>query len=65
MVLGQSKDLEAEKNVNSLQLKDIINLQKLKTGALFRWSLRSASILAEENNDHLKNMLKPLDLLFK
>ena len=39
MVLGQSKDLEAENNVNSLQLKDIINLQKLKTGALFRLSL--------------------------
>ena len=39
MVLGQSKDLEAEKNNKSLELKDIINLQKLKTGALFNWSL--------------------------
>ena len=30
MVLGQSKDLEAEKNNKSLELKDIISLQKLK-----------------------------------
>ena len=56
MVLGQSKDLEAEKNVKSPQLKDIVNLQKLKTGALFRWSLRSASILAEEKKRSFKNI---------
>ena len=48
MVLGQSKDLEAEKNNKSLELKDIINLQKLKTGTLFNWSLKSANILAEK-----------------
>jgi farnesyl diphosphate synthase len=65
MVLGQSKDLEAEKIVNTLQLKDIINLQKLKTGALFRWSLRSASILAEESNDYLKKYAEAIGLAFQ
>ncbi len=65
MVLGQSKDLEAEKNVKSPQLKDIVNLQKLKTGALFRWSLRSASILAEEKNDHLKIYAEAIGLAFQ
>ena len=65
MVLGQSKDLEAEKNNKSLELKDIINLQKLKTGALFNWSLRSANILAEQNNDSLEKYADSIGLAFQ
>ena len=65
MVLGQSKDLEAEKNNKSLELKDIINLQKLKNGALFNWSLRSANILAEQNNDSLEKYADSIGLAFQ
>ena len=65
MVLGQSKDLEAEKNNKSLELKDIINLQKLKTGALFNWSLKSANILAEKNHDSLEKYANSIGLAFQ
>ena len=65
MVLGQSKDLEAEKNNKSLELKDIISLQKLKTGALFNWSLKSANILAEKNHDSLEKYANSLGLAFQ
>ena len=65
MVLGQSKDLEAEKNNELLKFEDIINLQKLKTGALFNWSLKSANILAEENNDSLKKYADAIGLAFQ
>ena len=65
MVLGQSKDLEAEKNNKSLELKDIINLQKLKTGALFNWSLKSANILAEEKHDSLEKYADSIGLAFQ
>ena len=65
MVLGQSKDLEAEKNNKSLELKDIINLQKLKTGALFNWSLKSANILAEQNHDSLEKYADSIGLAFQ
>jgi len=65
MVLGQSKDLEAEKNNKLLELKDIINLQKLKTGALFNWSLKSANILAEQNHDSLEKYADSIGLAFQ
>ncbi len=65
MVLGQSKDLEAEKNNKPLELKDIINLQKLKTGALFNWSLKSANILAEENHYSLEKYADSIGLAFQ
>ena len=65
MVLGQSKDLEAEKNNKSLELKDIISLQKLKTGALFNWSLKSANILAEKNHASLEKYANSIGLAFQ
>ncbi len=65
MVLGQCKDLEAEKYNTSLELKDIINLQKLKTGALFSWSLKSANILAEQNNNPLEKYADSIGLAFQ
>ena len=65
MVLGQSKDLEAEKNNKSLELKDIISLQKLKTGALFNWSLKSANILAEQKHDSLEKYADSIGLAFQ
>ena len=65
MVLGQSKDLEAEKNNKSLELKDIISLQKLKTGALFNWSLKSANILAEKKHNSLEKYANSIGLAFQ
>ena len=65
MVLGQSKDLEAEKNNKSLELKDIISLKKLKTGALFNWSLKSANTLAEKNHDSLEKYANSIGLAFQ
>ncbi len=65
MVLGQSKDLEAEKDNKSLELKDIINLQKLKTGALFNWSLKSANILAEQKHYSLEKYADSIGLAFQ
>ena len=47
MVGGQMLDLEAEKK--KLNLKEIYNLQRLKTGELFRFSCISPCILAGEN----------------
>ena len=44
MVGGQMLDLEAEKK--KLNLKEIYNLQRLKTGELFRFSCVSPCILA-------------------
>ncbi len=48
MVGGQMLDLEAEKK--KLNLKEIYNLQRLKTGELFRFSCVSPCILAGKNN---------------
>ena len=47
MVGGQMLDLEAEKK--KLNLKEIYNLQRLKTGELFRFSCISPCILAGKN----------------
>ena len=47
MVGGQMLDLEAEKK--KLNLKEIYNLQRLKTGELFRFSCVSPCILAGKN----------------
>ena len=44
MVGGQMLDLEAEKK--NLNLKEIYNLQRLKTGELFRFSCIAPCILA-------------------
>ena len=48
MVGGQILDLEAEKK--KLNLKEIYNLQRLKTGELFRFSCISPCILAGKTN---------------
>jgi len=52
MVEGQMLDLEAEKK--SLDLKQIVNLQQLKTGELFRFACISGCILADEQKKYLK-----------
>ena len=52
MVEGQMLDLEAEKK--SLNLKQIVNLQQLKTGELFRFACISGCILADEQKKYLQ-----------
>ena len=65
MVLGQAKDLEAEQNSNNLDFKDVISLQKLKTGALFRWSLQAGALLAEQSNKALTDYSDAIGLAFQ
>ena len=50
MVGGQMLDLEAEKK--KLDLKDVENLQRLKTGELFRFACVAASILSNEKKKY-------------
>ena len=65
MVLGQVKDLEAEKALNKLSLEEILELQKLKTGALFKWSVESSCILAEANSTALCKYAEAIGLAFQ
>jgi len=65
MVLGQAKDLDAEKIAEISSLDDILELQKLKTGALFKWSVEAASILGETNSKALCNYANAIGLAFQ
>ena len=65
MVLGQAKDLEAESLLRNLSLEDILELQRLKTGALFKWSVEAAGILAGVNSKPLLDYAKAIGLAFQ
>ena len=65
MVLGQAKDLDAEKNSGTSSLKDILELQRLKTGALFKWSVEAASILGGASSKELCNYANAIGLAFQ
>lgn len=65
MVLGQSKDLDAERISHKLSLEDIFILQKLKTGALFKWSVEAAGILAEKESTALCKYADAVGLAFQ
>ena len=54
MVGGQKLDLEAESK--TLKLSEIKNLQKLKTGELFRFSCVAGSILAKKSYKDFENL---------
>ena len=54
MVGGQKLDLEAESK--RLKLSEIKNLQKLKTGELFRFSCVAGSILAKKSYKDFENL---------
>ncbi|MBH43270.1 MAG: farnesyl-diphosphate synthase [Rickettsiales bacterium] len=56
MVGGQKLDLEAESK--KLKLSEIKNLQKLKTGELFRFSCVAGSILAKKGKQDFENLEK-------
>ena len=64
MVGGQMLDLDAEKK--KLNLSEILMLQKLKTGELFRFSCVAGPILSEQKNlNHFEEFANNLGLAFQ
>ena len=64
MVGGQMLDLDAEKK--KLSLSEILTLQKLKTGELFRFSCIAGPILSEQEDlKHFEEFAKNLGLAFQ
>ena len=64
MVGGQMLDLDAEKK--KLNLSEILMLQKLKTGELFRFSCVAGPILSEQKNlKHFEKFASNLGLAFQ
>ena len=64
MVGGQMLDLDAEKK--KLSLKEILMLQKLKTGELFRFSCVAGPILSEQKDlKHFEEFANNLGLAFQ
>ena len=64
MVGGQMLDLDAEKK--KLSLSEILMLQKLKTGELFRFSCVAGPILSEQKDlKHFEEFAKNLGLAFQ
>ena len=64
MVGGQMLDLDAEKK--KLSLSEILMLQKLKTGELFRFSCVAGPILSEQKDlRHFEEFAKKLGLAFQ
>ena len=64
MVGGQMLDLDAEKK--KLNLSEILMLQKLKTGELFRFSCVAGPILSEQKNlKHFEEFANNLGLAFQ
>ena len=64
MVGGQMLDLDAEKK--KLSLREILMLQKLKTGELFRFSCVTGPILSEEKDlKHFEEFANNLGLAFQ
>ena len=64
MVAGQMLDLDAEKK--KLSLSEILMLQKLKTGELFRFSCVAGPILSEQKDlKHFEKFANKLGLAFQ
>ena len=65
MVSGQAADISAEKNKTRLNVKEIINLQNFKTGALIRWSAISGPLLAKADLSIMEGYSNALGLAFQ
>ncbi|WP_342643262.1 polyprenyl synthetase family protein [Rhodoligotrophos ferricapiens] len=57
MVGGQMLDLQAETSATPLKLDDIVKLQAMKTGALFRYSLEAGAILGRAAPDERRALV--------
>ncbi|WP_137387821.1 polyprenyl synthetase family protein [Rhodoligotrophos defluvii] len=57
MVGGQMLDLQAETSRTPLELDEIITLQAMKTGALFRYSMEAGAILGRASPQHRQALI--------
>ncbi len=65
MVAGQAMDIEAETAKAPLNLDQITQLQRLKTGALIRWSVEAGAILGKFNAEPLMSYADAIGLAFQ
>ena len=65
MVLGQAQDMAAETAPIPLDLEQVTELQKGKTGALISWSAQAGAILAQEDPAPLARYSAALGLGFQ
>ncbi|MEM1386346.1 MAG: polyprenyl synthetase family protein [Pseudomonadota bacterium] len=65
MVLGQAQDIAAESAARPLDLGQISELQRNKTGALIRWSCEAGAILGGADPEPLIRYSKALGLAFQ
>ena len=62
MVGGQMLDLEAEARTSHM-LEEVLTIQRLKTGALFRFALRTGALLGRASADDLARMDRVADAI--
>ena len=65
MVLGQAQDIAAETSTRPLNLKEISELQRNKTGALIEWSAVAGAVLSGEDPKALRIYSRALGLAFQ
>lgn len=65
MVLGQARDISAEKSAAPLTLEQITEMQAGKTGALFAWSACAGARLAGAATGPLNSYARALGLAFQ
>ncbi len=65
MVLGQAQDIAAETARRLLNLEEISELQRNKTGALIEWSAQAGAVLAGEDPSALRRYAQALGLAFQ
>ena len=65
MVAGQAMDIAAETANSPLNLKQITDMQRLKTGALISWSVEAGAILGKSNAEPLLRYAEALGLAFQ
>lgn len=65
MVLGQAQDIAAETAGRVLDLDEISELQRNKTGALIEWSAQAGAVLAKEDPTPLRHYAQALGLAFQ
>ncbi len=64
MVGGQMLDIEAETQANS-NLSDIVRIQSLKTGALFRFACEAGAVLGQGDPAPLRRYADAIGLAFQ
>lgn len=65
MVLGQAQDIAAESAEKPLNLTEITELQRNKTGALIRWSAEAGALIAGEDPEPMRHYARALGLAFQ